>query len=595
MTRKVKHRHYASAITIVIALSLGNITIAAEQKESVSMRSDPVKSLENVLNQAGKQGLISIGNQAGDAQNDHEKPNSLGPDAQAPADCKVVSVLDLSYHQAVTSFADIPFVKASVKKSSSIEDILPLVKTYLALGLGTELSSMVENQLGREARLLEAIGHLIDGYANDVDQHTIKQYAECNPGSRFWALLAETINSPDDPLAKKLELTKGDLDYIEGLPENIRNHAAIQLGIYAAEQRSVNLADRILTSIDPQTKYGKLPTVKDDGLLYFFALVRQMKGDPVALEIFKNLAQYDGLYRTRSLKTLAEENAINGTTLYGAFSNDLEAVSQQYNGQSESRQAIFQLLVQTSANDKFSEAIAIAKTEFAHDDAERGAAVNLLGRRLQTNLKPGQNDKRLYALNAYLQDIPFFLGYENIEALKDDAQSAAIDLNLPELVSIILPESDKPHPENREKLAYAGVKTALKQGHYSEAVNLARPFASHPEFKPLILDAAIRSGNTAQANKALLENPADINRFEQQVSLAWKNKAWRTARIALEAISHLDPDPEITEKIALVNFVGEESRAYIDRPVPNSALELDLLSKKLSEDISLVKSYLSNG
>jgi|GEM_PF-5275724 len=595
MKRAFRHKLMTSAISVSCALVICSAAFAAEKGRVSPPGNDAAKSLEEVLIRAGEQGLLSI-----EDKKDHtEKHDTTDAPRTKVADpeinCKIASALDLSFHQSVNSLDDIPVVKASLEKSTALEDVLPLAKTYMALALGTELSSLVRNYDGPDARLLESIGHLIDGYASEKDRKNIEQYSACSAEAGLWSLLAQASDMSGKAQLASVEISHDEYRLLEELPGNLYNQAALRLGIHAAEQKSEFLADRILKAIAPESRYGNLPQVKDDDRLYFYALVRQMKGDPVATQIFEELAQFDGIYRTRSLQRLADDSAQTGTKLYSEFSNDLEAVSQQYNGQSESRQAVFQIVRQHVDRSKLIKAIELTKSEFSPVDAEYSQAVAMLAEHLRADLTGEPDSKRLYALNTYFYDPPLFSHYEHLTALKSDAQTAAINLNLPELVAAIFSGTDELNAEQKKYLTFADIKFALKQGQYSKAVELARPYRKDPQFQPLLLKAAIRSGNNSQAHKILQDRPADIDRFERQVDLAWQNGAWREARIALEAIAHIEPDHAITKKIAIVNFVGIEARAYLDSPIPSSAIELDLLSDKLKNDITLVRGFLSNG
>ncbi len=600
---KAAFRYILTASTVVLSTAMiwGDMAMAEDTSAAHLPKSDAAKSLENILHKAGEQGFLAIEGQNKKPRTPSKtKPLSavLDPahfEKLEPINCNIATVLDLSIYQSVSAFDDISLAKSNIKKAERLEDVMSLAKTYLALGFGAETASLVRKFKGHDARLLESMGRLIDGYPSSMDQKTIAEYANCNIGTKFWTLFAKTADAVASIDPEPFELTRDEHIFLEALPPQLQNLVTLRLGIYAAEQSSDILAERILLSLEPQSKYGKLPASKDDDMLYYFALVREMKGDPAARQIFQYLAQYDGLYRTRALQKLAQDNFHNGTTLYESFSDDLEAVSQQYNGQAQSRQATLETIKHRLQAGRLIDAIELSKKEFTLIDIERSQAVALLGDRLHSDLQDEDQSARLYALNSYVHDPLFFSKYVQIEALKNQAYKSAIDLNLPELTSLIMPESHTLTYGQKKRTTYAKVRSAIKHGEYDSAINMSKSHKSDPEFQALILDAAIKSGNRKQALELLRRQPADITRFIQQADMAWQKGHWGEARIALEALAHKKPTKAISDKIAITNYVGIESRAYIDRAIPDTAVELDLLKTQIDSDISLVKAYLTNG
>ncbi len=591
----------ASSVMLSTTLIWGDMAVARDVPAMHQPKSDAATSLENILHQAGEQGFLAIEGQnrkarvAAKSKPFRTKSNPMQVKELAPINCSIASILDLSIYQSVNAYDDISLAKSNIKKADRLEDMVPLAKTYLALGFGTETASLVRRFKGHDARLLESMGRLIDGYPSLEDQKTIAQYANCNIGTKFWSLFVKTTDDVISKPSEPFELTQDEYKFLETLPPQLQSRVKLRFGIYAAEQSSEAIAERILFSLEPQSKYGKLPVNKYDDMLYYFALVREMKGDPVAHQIFQYLAQYDGLYRTRALQKLAQDNFHNGTTLYENFSDDLESVSQQYNGQAQSRLATLQTVRRRLQAGHLIDAIELSKKEFALIDTERSQAVALLGDRLQSDLQDENQSTRVYALNGYFHDPLFFSKYTQIEALKNQAYKSAIDLNLPELTSLIMPEAQTLTEDQKKRATYAKVHFAMKQGEYDSAINMAKSHKSDPEFQALILDAAIKSGNRKQTLELLRRQPADITRFSRQADMAWQKGHWGEAKIALEALAHKMPTKATSDKIAITNYVGIESRAYIDRAIPDTAIELDLLKTQIDSDISLVKAYLSNG
>ena len=590
-----------SAVGIVTASFLwGDVAIAADKPVSIVPKSDAVKSLESVLQKASEQGFVDIEGQA--RQPIAGKSILHNEDLAAPImedigaiNCQVTSALELQTYQSVSSYEAIPLTKLGLEKNESLEDVMPLVKTYMALGLGTEMASSVRKFEGHKARLIESMGRVIEGYPSPHDQNIVTQYSNCSGGMKFWSAFAKASQGLPGTEDKTFELTRDNQNFLEELPLHLQELTTLRLGIYAAEQKSENLALRMLSTLAPKTKYGKPPAVKDDAILYYYGLVRQMKGDPTASQIFKYLGQYDGLYRTRSLQKLAEESFQTGTKLYDNFSDDLAAVSQQYNGLAESRKATIQVVKHRLKANQFIDAIEQSKREFSLVDSERNDAVTFAAEHIFEQLQGKQKSQRLHALNAYLHDPLFFSKYDHIKTLKARAKDTAIDLNLPELVSIIEPELHKLSKGEGTFLAYTNALIAAKHGKYDRVIDVANPYRADPKFQALILDAAIQSGNYKQTIEALRRKTASAERFALQSDIAWRKGQWGEAKISLEALAHKAPDAAIANKIAIANYVGVERHAYVDRAAPKTAADLDLLKTQLDADIALVKGYLTNG
>ncbi len=576
----------------------GNVAFAADTSAANAPKSDAVKKLESVLQKAGEQGFVAIQGQAKNPSiniSNDEKFNEPIVESFGAINCSVASALDLSIYKSVSSYDAISHVKSGLEKLETIEAVMPLVKTYMALGLGTEVASSVRKFKGHKAELIESIGHAIAGYPLDRDLDIIAQYSNCNADMKLWSLFAKASRTSTITDNETVELSRENQEFLEELPPELKKLMNLRLGIYAAEQQSEALAVRILSSLEPDTKYGKPPTAKDDAILYYYGLVRQMKGDPRASEIFKHLAKSDGLYRTRSLHKLAKKSFKDGTKLYDNFSDDIAAVNQQYHGQAESRQATLQVVKHSLQTDQIIAAIEQSKREFALIDKERMEAVVFAAQHILLRLKDELNSQQLNALNAYLHDPLFFSKYENIDELKSRAKDTANNLNLPELVSIIEPEEKKLSKDQKSFLTYTNALIAAKQGDLDRVLDVEKQYKSDPKFQKLILDAALQSGNYEETIASLRHKEANAERFMMQSDIAWQKGHWGEAKIALEALAHKSPDKEIAKKIAITNYVGTESRAYIGRAVPSSAVELDRLKTQLDNDIKLVKGYLADG
>ncbi|MEP6342129.1 MAG: hypothetical protein ABJ275_02355 [Maricaulaceae bacterium] len=611
MGSKRRYIRRASAGIIIASALWGSLSVAADDAKNKALNNDAASSLKSILKKAGEQGFIAI---EGDVQTPVTERASSETLSQKPSskpatkitqlernnplgivDCNITSVLDLSNYTSLESYDAIHTAKSALEKVENIEDVMPLAHSYMALGFGAEMSGVVKNFKGNKARLIESIGRTIEGDQSVNDYEFITRYSDCNSAALFWSQFSGLIISPDANNVTPFELSYDDEDFLNELPVNLKKIVTTRFGIYAAENGSRMMATKLLTSLVPRARRGELATYKDDGLLYFHGLVRQIDGDPSGLEIFKHLAERDGLYRVRSLQRLAEENLSHGTRLYESFSDDVDAVSQQYNGQQESRQASLQIIKHRLNTDSFIDAIKQVKREFTAVDVERVEAVIFAADRMKAAFKDELKSRQLLALNAFLYDLDFFASYDDLTTLQGMANNTAIDLNLPELVSNIFSTSKTLSSDDKDMLLYAQTLIAAKHGEYDTVIKTAKGFSGNPDFQSLKLEAAVKSGNFKETIASLKLTAEDAERYALHSGIAWQNGEWSEAKMALESLAGETPNTDLTTKIALANYIGDEGRAYVDRAVPKTAVDFDNLTAQLIKDMTVVQGYLSNG
>lgn len=607
MGTTLRYVRRASAGMLLASVLWGSVSLAADDAKNKAPNNDAASSLKSILKKASEQGFIAI-------EGDLEKPVNESPASKTPTpkpdtkitqleqalplgavDCSTTSVLDLSNYTSVESYDAIHKAKSALEKVEKLEDVMPLAHSYMALGFGAEMSGVVKNYKGNKARLIESIGRTIEGDHTVNDYELIVRYSDCNNAAMFWSAFSGLIISPDANNAAPFELSYDDQDILNQLPVNLKKIATTRFGIYAAENGSRSTATKLLSSLVPRARRGELATYRDDGILYLHGLVRQIEGDPTGLQIFKHLAERDGLYRVRSLQRLAEENLSNGTKLYESFSDDVDAINQQYNGQQESRQATLQIIKHSLNTDRFVDAIEQVKRDFTAIDEERVEAVIFAADRMKAAFKDELKSRQLLALNAFLYDLDFFASYDGLTTLQGMANETAIDLNLPELVSNIFSTSKTLSSADKDMLVYAQILIAAKNGEYDVVIKTAKDFSGKPEFQLLKLDAAVKSGNFKETIASLKLKAEDAERYALHSGVAWQNGEWSEAKRALEALADDAPSKDITTKIALANYIGDEGQAYVERAAPKTFVDFEDLTAQLDKDMTIVKGYLSNG
>jgi len=584
------------------------------KKKEIDSDNAATKSLEDILKKAGEQGFITYDTPQNNtkiissplpvikgqtSQNNKALTPSISVNTKAIR-CSATTVLDYSIYQSVSSYADIAAAKSLVKTGETFEDILGLAKTYISLGFGAEATDLAVRYEDDSAQLMATLGRVISQDVTPSDLSRLQSYSECNDKAKFWAVAAQASYlspdiTPDETAQAFIPLTQSRSDTLQQLPPELKALISLRLAIYQAELGHIKVAERMLKQVEAETAYGKLPKNKSDERLYLFAMVRQAKGDPKASQIFKHLGQYDGLYQIRALEKLALSNTFDEGQPYAEFSDDLKAVSQQYNGHSQSRIAMLQVMRHYVGDGQFIDAIETTKREFKPSDIEFGKAVDLVGRHIETGLSAAEKPVQIYALNGYMYDPDFFETYDKSPALRTLAIDTAIGLNLPEVVKRLPKTPLLNDSKNTQQLAYAEAKAAFKSGQYDAAIKAAAPYTADNKFNELIIEASLRSGNRKTALEALDRKPAENARFEQQAEMAWQHGNWGEAKSALEALTHKAPDQETADKLIILDYISANAQPYNNFSVPNSLEGMDMLIKQLSQDTAIVKGYLKNG
>ena len=588
--------------SILSALSLFILTApsyAADTKKETPKASDAAKRLESVLKKAGEQGLLQVEGQKVPEATPVRSAKSLRNSMrlamlEGDIDCEITDVFDLVDYNEVLSFDSVLSLKSSAADVETLDDTMPIAKTYIALGLGSEVISLNKSFNSPKAFLLNALARVLEDSTDEIDRKIINRYSSCNGVSDFWNLVSKASGGDVSENDHTFDISLNQLQILEDLPDHLETIIATRLGVFAAEQGASHIAEQLLLKIEPKAKNAKLPAVKSDERLYFYALIRQLKGDPASRQIFSHLGQRDGLFRTRALQRLVEANVKHGAMLHESFADDLLSVRQQYKGQTEGREATVELIRHQLKNDKYIFSIEVTKSELSQDNAERLEAVTIIGDRIYQKLEATDNTARLFALNGYMHDSDFFAVYPKIEGLKVAAYGSAIDMNLPELALLIAPSPVDENDGTEKQKAFAAARLALKQADYNTVVSTASPFKSDKKFEKLLLQAAVASGDEREANRILGHMPEDKTRHRQEAKVAWRNGQWYTAKTALEAASGDGTDPDLDGRIAVANYVGSDSSAGPGN-IPVTADSLDGFNKQITGDIALVKAYLTNG
>jgi len=595
-------RLYTSFILIVTVLCSVPFALADETKAEQQLN-DAVKSFEAILQKAADKGLLERkGSETekapieANSQAQQSKPIPIpNPIDTVTTNCAAMSYLDPLDYENVAEFDALFEAKADVKDDRDISGVTRLSMTYLALGLGAEVTSLNEARNDDQAKILSALGRIVEGYPTDRDVKLLKAQQSCSKSAALWGSLAASsipslANRPSVDTAPEL------LTSLLEWPIQLQNLTLTRLATHMSEIGDVAVSERLFGRLSPQSKYGDLPDVYDDSLLYLFALIRQGRNDPRFRPIIEKLAAWDGVYQSRALKFLADHSEATGTPLPKEYSTDLAAVSMQYSGRAESRAATLQVIKHRVKSEQYIDAIDTAKREFATTHSEMQAAVNEIGDGISEKLIAPKPRPRLYALNGYFHDRGFFETYEDNATLTGRVYDTAMDLDMPELAHIVAPDV----PEAKRMVE---ARKAFKMQDYGSVIALLKAHASDYEAGELLADAAIAQGDRETVHEVLALLKASPARQKRHADYALRHGLWGEARDAMKTLPAKSSSqntqslslPEADMPIELVNYMAFPKTDLGTKSLPDSADELNDLLGKVKSDTSLVKDYLSQG
>ncbi len=595
MRRRLKNTLIGATTSVVFAVLSSGVAYSAEGTVAKEPAGDAAKTLQSILEKAGEQGFLRLEGQESPQETASEAPQAVDVFDASDANCSLSSIFNLTAYQEVTSFDDVFRARKQLETADKLDDVLSLAKTYMALGLGAELTALAE-PFGDDARskLLQSAGRLVEGYPTDTDRERFQKYSACNINMSLWGLVSKASGADLVAELPVFTMSPPQRQLLEDLPPGLESVFTARLGIYAAETKAVNIAEQFLSNIEPRAVRGHLPSVRSDERLYFYGLVRKLKGDPAANQVFKYLGQYDGNFRARAMRKLVEETSANGTEIYGGFPEDLLAIRQQYMGKKQGRAATLDIVRHWLKDDKYISAINITKEDLNTEQPERAHAVAAIADHILQRLESDSAKVKVFAINGYLYDRAFYSIYSGEDTLKTAVFDNAIELNLPELALLVV--SDPSGDSLRASQAdFAKAKLALKHGEYDKVLNVSNKFAGETAYKPLRLEAAMQTGNDKVASSILSAMPASAERSARYANIAMQKGQWREAGAALETLDGKSSNGDVEAKIAITKYVGPQKGAYLNRAVPTTAEGLDEFKDQVSGDIEVVKAYLSNG
>lgn len=580
---------------------LSSLTALAEtQKPAPEAEKTPTaaNSLKSVLQQAGEKGLLRL---------DDKKVASLVPEdtqdspkvqsaLNVTVDCAISHLFDFSDYVDVKTYDVILETKSSIASAKSAADIEKLAKQYLALGFGAEVTALASPYETEDAKLMQTLGRIVDGIAESEDIALVTQYKSCSDLSAFWSQVAQASHAFSDDQNEGWGLSMNQRQILLDMPEHIKAVLVTRLGIHAAELEQKTLADQLLSLIEPQSRRGLLPKIKDDDRLYYYALVRQLKGDPVSSRILEHLGREDGVYQTRALLKLVKHRGHADGHEYDEFSSALLSVQQQYRGSAPSRKATLEVVKHQVEDRHYIYAIDLSKNEFSATDVEMQGAINVIGNHLNSDFTSDNSHQQLSALNGYLYDTDFFRAFEHVEDLKSHAYESALHLNLPELALKIPAKTISASKDLVFTRQLADAQIAYKKGEYEKVVELSKPHLENERYRDLLLKASRKIDSQLTQAKVADTVPDGVEKYKFEADIALQNSRWDVAQSALKALSETEKSDTGTEEtLAIVKYVAQDDEAQLRNASSDRVEDIETFNKKIEADISLVKAYLKNG
>ncbi|MGJ8562366.1 MAG: hypothetical protein ACSHXY_02330 [Alphaproteobacteria bacterium] len=586
-------------VSPLCAILLTQSAFAVGEDVQEGLPAEASMSLERILKQAGEQGLLELVGDEDVSDHDVAPHEALPPQGigNVEISCEASKVLSFTDYVDVASFDDVLKAKSDVSVYETAGDIMPVAHSYLSLGMGTEAVASMSGFDTPEANLVSAVGHLVDGTAKPSHVELVQSYKSCDRASELWSLIAGASLDAESSLNTAWKLSGAQLEMLTELPVHLGAIVVAQLGIHAAELGLSEPAESLLSVIEPRFRLPSGPENQSDEHLYFFALVKNLKGDPKAKAIFEFLAQKDGVYQVRALLHLVSnsEEGHDKDSRNDDLLVNLLSVQQQYRGKASARKAGLQIVKKQAAARQYTYAIDLTKREFLPEQKEYVSAVDSIGEQLSNDLSLSDAVRKVTALNGYLYDPKFFSVHNQLGLLQYFAHKAAVDLGFSEIAANI-PHEASLTPEKAAELEkdiiLADVKASYDKGNYSNVLKLGLPYVEDKRFHVILKRASFKQDAKADSTGLEAVLSEGIEKLEFQAHVAEQRSDWKKAQAALTSLETLKKDDfKDAKTLEIVDYVASSD----DKKILSNVKEAEAFQKDLGADISLVKAFLSNG
>lgn len=186
-----------------------------DQPTPPKVQDEVSKSLADFLDQAVGAGLLS--SPAGS-----ESETLISGDPKVDTNCPSLYPLDFSQHIEVRRYADLTPYRDAVVSQNDASSRLDLIKSYLALGLYTEVMAVGLNTGDASTSIYAKIAMLMDG-RKYVDALAFKALSECHKDAELWQGIS-ALSANDVSGAVFLE---SHIEAFRDLPLQLRSDVAV--------------------------------------------------------------------------------------------------------------------------------------------------------------------------------------------------------------------------------------------------------------------------------------------------------------------------------------------------------------------------------
>jgi hypothetical protein len=580
------------AICCLPAIAAENSKPAKTEEATSAESGDTGERLKQILEQAAKSGYVTLGTEGTEetaAANvaDGKRKRSLrgieaGSTKPVYRKCPGEDIFQFSEEEDAYSYDKILQIKnelLSPKKKYKEEKAVALGKAYLALALGEEAAAIDYAVSSERTKLISAMGDVIAGSHEKSD--ALKTANECAEEAAVWYAMSKLDDEPDTVLTEAETI----VPQIKKLPEALRQLFATRLGIIAAESNDIKLASRLLNIAE------HAGDMDDPDLAYLKSLLATANDAPDAMLDLQKISMQQGPMQVKALLKIGQISAENGTLPYKDYLKDLKVTKTHYSGTHSENEAVLLEIQFQVTEGAYGKAISRAKGEFNDKPGYLVRSRDVIARSIETHLKGNSTKLRFSALDAYHHNMPFFVGYENLETLKLAAAQTALYFDLPVLVETFI--GDSPRTEQRD-LVMARAEMALNRP--DSVLSIASRYKGNTRFHALAADAAMAAGKVTLAQQHLdaLQQTEEV--LGKKALYAWTAGKWDVAKQNYAALEE-NEQGTVKQQYALAAYMGGDKTAFpVLNPVDLSkAQEIKSLILDFEEEKDLLKGILNDG
>ncbi len=500
----------------------------------------------------------------------------------APSHCEIAEVFDFTAFKEGTTYDDIFQLRNDLVslRGEYINEIgLDLARSYLALAMPEEASVLTDLMPTDRIQLAGQMASVLSG--PDIKTSSeIAAYITCTDKAGLWVAASLIKHDP----VQAIGFTKEYITEIGQLPADLQFFFSTQLGILAAEQEDFDLAMELLK------KAQKLGRAEDTAILYLESLIGTGRGDQAGLAQLRQVAQTQGPLQPKALFTLGEASE---TTPYTSFAKDLELVSTQYRGESESDVAQQMTIRFLAEEEQYQQAIDNSRLHFPEFNSNRLQTRDTIATILLKRLTGEDERARFRSLNHYTNNINFFSGFPEEVRLRFSAAKTALYFELPHLLDTLIKEYD--FSELQRDVDYISAQAAMLENRADLAWSICSLYEGDPAFDQVSVKAAVALNDPGAALSVLGRMPQTEDTTKTAALIAWQFGIWDRAKEHYADILVSDSEDDINERYNLAAYMSGEQGGFYELKASADLLEIETLFNSYKEERPMLREYLGNG